>query len=454
VKALIKFDYSGLTGEVITKENFSYEEDRKAWNRAIEKYPLIIVFCKTKNDVINAIAWARINSLEIRIRSGKHHYEGYSTGNDVVVIDVSKMNGISVNEEENIVNIQGGVRNRELYEVLGELGYPFPGGGCPTVGVAGFALGGGWGYSSRMLGLAADNLIQVEMVDYRGETVIATEESNEDLFWACRGAGGGNFAVTTSMTFKLPEKIKMATLINIEYIEAKPQEIVKVFEIWTSIFKYLDRRINLKMSIYNSKAKGKGAKISGLFYGNKEEANVILESFKNISKRVVFNLEYITVLEANRRIQDSHPPFEKYKSSGRFVYNDYARGDMENIINLIEHREEGSTYAAVSLYGLGGAIGDKGKADTAFYYRDAKFIIGFQSVWEESEYAPANREWVKDKLKYITHITSGSYVNFPSSELEDYEEEYYGENSHKLKEIKIKYDPNDIFRFPQKIKID
>ena len=98
---MIKFDYIGLTGEVITKEKFSYEEDRKAWNRAIEKYPLIIVFCKTKNDVINAIDWARINSLEIRIRSGKHHYEGYSTGNDVVVIDVSKMNGISVNEEEN-----------------------------------------------------------------------------------------------------------------------------------------------------------------------------------------------------------------------------------------------------------------------------------------------------------------------------------------------------------------
>ena len=450
---MIKFDYSGLTGEVITKENFSYEEDRKAWNRAIEKYPLIIVFCHTKDDIINAIAWAKINLLEIRIRSGRHQYEGYSTGNDLVVIDVSKMNSISVDEEKKLVTIQGGVTNREMYDVLGELEYPFPGGGCPTVGVTGFVLGGGWGYSSRLFGLAADSLIQVEMIDYKGKIIIATEKSNEDLFWACRGSGGGNFGVIISMTFRLPEKIKMATLINIEYIDAETQEIIKVFETCTSAFEDLDRRINLKMSIYNSQIKGKGAKISGLFYGNKEDANSILALFNNISKKVIFDLEYITVLEANRRIQDSHPPFEKYKSSGRFIYSDYNRRDMENIINIVKNREGGSIYTAVSLYGLGGAVGDKSSTDTAFYYRDAKFIIGFQSVWEDSKYAPVNREWVKDKLKYINKITTGSYINFPSAELENYEKEYYGENLDKLKEIKRKYDPYNVFKFPQGINV-
>ena len=89
---MINFDYRGLTGEVITKEDFEYEEERKAWNRAIEKYPLVIVYCKTEEDIRNAIIFAKTNSLSIRIRSGRHHYEGYSTGNDIVVIDVSKMN--------------------------------------------------------------------------------------------------------------------------------------------------------------------------------------------------------------------------------------------------------------------------------------------------------------------------------------------------------------------------
>ena len=453
---MIEFDYSGLTGEVATKEDFSYEEDRKAWNRAIEKYPLVIVYCHTKNDVSNAIAWARLNSLEIRIRAGRHHYEGYSTGNDVVVIDVSKMNSINVDEEKNIVKIQGGVTNRDIYEALGEMGYPFPGGGCPTVGVPGLVLGGGWGYSIRLLGLASDSLVEVELVDYNGETIVANVETNEDLFWACRGAGGGNFGVIISMTFKLPEKIKMATLIHIEYIDAQPQEIIKVFETWTNIFKDLDRRINLKMGIYNSKVKGKGkgTSITGLLYGNKEKASVILEPFKNISKKVIFNLEYITVLEANRRIQDSHPPYENYKSSGRFVYRDYSRSDMEGIINLVNDRAEGSIYAAVSLYGLGGALMDKNKKDTAFYYRDAKFIMGFQSVWEDPKYALVNRDWVKEKFEYINLITTGAYSNFPSGELKDYEKDYYGENLYKLKEVKRKYDPYEVFKFPQGIKVE
>lgn len=451
---MIDFDYSKLTGEVVTKDDFSYEEDRKSWNRAIEKYPLVIVFCHDKNDIINAIVWAKLHSIEIRIRSGRHHYEGYSTGNDVIVIDLSKMNEINLDEEQNIVKIQGGVRNRELYEALGELGYPFPGGGCPTVGVPGLALSGGWGYSARLLGLACDNLVEVEMINYKGEIIVATEKSNEDLFWALRGAGGGNFGVTISMTFKLPEKIEMVTLIDIDYIKLEHEKIINVFETYQNFFKDLDRRINFKMGIYNSKVKGRGVRIVGLFYGNKEEADALLEPFKNISKVAKFELDYITVLEANRIIQDSHPPYEKYKSSGRFVYKDYSRSEMEKIIDLVKDKEEGSVYTAVSFYGLGGVVNYKAKNDTAFYYRDAKFIMGFQSVWEEPKYAHANREWVKEKLKFIENITTGAYIGFPFAELENYEKQYYGENLEKLKEVKRKYDPYDVFKFPQGIRLD
>jgi FAD/FMN-containing dehydrogenases len=450
---LIDFDYRGLTGDIITKEEFSYEEERKAWNRAIEKYPLAIVYCHTNDDIINAITWAKLHSVEIRIRSGRHHYEGYSTGNDVLVIDISKMNAVSVDEEIGIVKIQGGVRNRELYEVLGELGYPFPGGGCPTVGVSGLTLGGGWGYSNRLLGLASDNLLEIELIDYKGERIVATDKSNTDLFWALRGAGGGNFGVVTSMIFKLPEKIKMATLIDIDYIGADDHEILDIFEIWTHLYMNLDKRVNLKMGIYNSEIKGRGARITGIVYGSREEAEVILSDFKNISKKGVFDFNYISVLDVNRRIQDGHPPYEKYKSAGRFVYKDYSRSEMKKIIELVEERAKGAVYAAVSLYGLGGAIMEKDKNDTAFYYRDAKFIMGFQSVWEEAEYAPMNIEWVKEKLKYINSITTGSYINFPCADIEGYEKEYYGENLEKLREVKLKYDPYEVFKFPQGIRI-
>ena len=159
------------------------------------------------------------------------------------------------------------------------------------------------------------------------------------------------------------------------------------------------------------------------------------------------------VLEAYRIIQDSHPPYEKYKSSGRFVYNEFGRNEMEKIIELIETRAKGAIYAAVSFYGLGGAVTDIDKEATAFYYRDAKFIMGLQSVWEDSKQAFQNIEWTKAKLEYIKLITTGAYVNFPSAELEDYEKEYFGSNTVKLKEIKGKYDPFNVFKFPQGIRI-
>ena len=191
-------NFERLTGIVITKESPNYEECCLAWNRAINKHPLVIVYCQNNDDIINAINWAKEYKVSFRIRSGTHHYEGYSTGDNLLVIDVSEMNKIELNDTT--VKIQGGVRNRELYEAVCGAGYPFPGGGCPTVGAVGYTLGGGWGYSSRLLGLGCDQLIEAEMITANGELVVANESQNEDLFWALRGSGGGNFGVITSLT--------------------------------------------------------------------------------------------------------------------------------------------------------------------------------------------------------------------------------------------------------------
>ncbi|MGG7176666.1 FAD-binding oxidoreductase [Clostridium paraputrificum] len=448
---MMNFNFNNLTGEVITRDSFQYEESRKAWNRAIEKYPLVIVYCHNNEDVINALIWAKENSLPIRIRSGCHHYEGYSTGNDLVVIDVSKMNNIYVDEENGLVKIEGGVRNRELYEAMGSRKYPFPGGGCPTVGVVGLTLGGGWGYSSRFLGLASDSLVELELVDYKGNIIIANERKNEDLFWACRGAGGGNFGVIVSMTFKIPSKAENATLINIDCNEIDIEEKIELVQVWQREFKNLDRRMNMKMGIYNSKEKGKGIKMAGLFYGDNYEAKKLLEPFKNAVSKIDISLEYMSVLEANRAIQDSHPDYEKYKSSGRFVYRDYSREEIEQIINLVDNRAEGAVYTAISFYGLGGAVSDQDNSAMAVSFRDARFIMALQSVWEDSKYSQINSKWMLEKFKYIKKVTDGSFINFPLAELDNYEEEYYKDIG-RLREIKSKYDPENIFDFPQGIK--
>ena len=445
-------DYSGLTGKIITKESFEYEESRLAWNRAIEKYPLVIIYCNNEEDVINAILWAKNNDIEIRVRSGAHSYEGYSTGNDVAIIDISKMNEIYIDENNGFARIGGGVRNREIYEALGSRNYAFPGGGCPTVGVAGLVLGGGWGYSSRFLGLACDSLIEVEMINYEGKKLILNEQSNSDLFWACKGSGGCNFGIITSMTIKLKEKIKMGTLIYINYPNISNEDNIKVIEVLQEVYKNLDRRMNLKTAIYNSAERGRGVKLTGLFYGNSIEAREILNPLENITSLIETKIEDMSILECNRWIQDSHPDYEKYKSTGRFVYRDYNHDEIKKLIEIIDAPAEGSVYTAISFYGAGGAIADVDKLDTAYYYRDAKFIMGIQSVWEENKYADINRKWVKSNFRSIEILTEGSFVNFPLDELDNYEKEDYGKNIKRLKEIKKQYDPYNVFNYPQVIK--
>lgn len=444
-------NYNELKGKVVLKDNIDYEECRLSWNRAIDAFPKAIVYCFNKEEVSKNIKWCIKNKIEFRIRSGAHNYEGYSTGNDLVVIDVSKMKRIDLDEENKKVTIEGGVTNREANKILCSKGYAFPGGGCPTVGVIGFTLGGGWGYSSRFLGLACDNLIEVQFIGYKGDIIIANENKNEDLFWASKGCGGGNFGVVVSMTFKLKEKIENATLIELEYLNLEVHKQVAVIKTYQEMFKKLDNKVNFKMAVYNSEKKGRGIKIIGLFYGEKEEAKNILKPLIDLGYDETLNLTHTSIFEANRIIQDSHPDYEKYKSTGRFIYDDYSEEEIKEIVKVLDHTANGANYTAVTFYGLGGAVSDKSKDESAFYYRDAKFIMGFQSVFEEDKYKKENIEWVLEKFKYIKSITKGSFINFPLAELEDYKYEYYGGNYEKLNEIKNKYDPNNVFAFEQSI---
>ena len=440
-------DFNALSGVVVTKESPNYEECCLSWNRAIEKHPLVIVYCQENQDVIQAIKWAKQYGVPFRIRSGTHHYEGYSTGDQLLVIDVSCMNRIELNETT--VKVQGGVRNRELYEAVCGAGYPFPGGGCPTVGVAGYTLGGGWGYSSRLFGLGCDQLIEAEVITAEGQLIVANANQHEDLFWALRGSGGGNFGVVTSLTYRLPEKIEMATLINIDYEHVGFAKVVDVALRYQRFFKNLDRRLNLKMAMYNSETKGKGVKLTGLFYGSKEEAQDLLSLFQDATD---FDFDYMTVLQANREIQDSHPEFEMYRSGGRFIHRDYSADELLTMLDLIDERAQGSLYTAITFYGLGGAIADIEKDETAFYYRDASFILGFQSVWEDPKYRAINNEWGLERFNVLATYTRGSFINFPIVQPGDYEKNYYGDNLEALKAVKRKYDPEGIFNFEQAIK--
>lgn len=445
-------NFPKISGRIITKKHSEYKYSTLSWNRAIEKFPLAIIYCSSIEDVIASIKFVSENNLEFRIRSGCHHYEGFSTGNNLIVIDVSEMNKIFLNKENDIVEIEAGTRNRELYEAACSNGYAFPGGGCPTVGAVAFTLGGGWGYSARFLGLGSDSLLEATLVNYEGKLIKANATKNSDLFWALKGAGAGNFGVVVSMKFKLNHKIEMGTLVNLEFTNLNISDMTEIFLTWQNNFKNSDCRLNCKTAFFNSEEKGLGVKITGIFYGTIKEASESLNSFLTLKHNLKEELSYISILEINRAIQDAHPDFESYKSTGRFVTRDYSKEEILNLLSILETKAKGSIYTALSLYGMGGNIKNT-KADTAsFYYRDADAIMGLQSVWEDKCFAEENKNWVVNKFStYTKPITAGSFVAFPIKELENYNREYYGENLNRLKEIKKIYDPKNLFKFEQSL---
>ncbi|KAG2370863.1 hypothetical protein C9374_013774 [Naegleria lovaniensis] len=453
--------------EIVSDSNLllqhKYEECRKSWNRAIDKYPSLILYCNSQSQVISCIQWIRrknINILQhpIRIRSGSHSYEGFSTDNKAIVIDVSRIKNISLNEHQSTVTIGAGGQ------------FVFPGGACPSVGVVGYSLGGGWSFVSRAFGLGCDNIMELEMIDFNGNILQVNEHEHADLFWACRGAGNGNFGVITSMTLRVHRVVPshpMASLIMLNYSHCCPVKMASMVNSWQDIMNQAPSRFNGKINMYHCGKDGIGFNLIAVLLGEKQEAVNCLQDF--LSKcpdepgwdtggqsSCVATVEYMPIHEVFKAIGDIHPEYETFKSSGRFASRDFTLEEIQNFINIVQHKPQSSIYAAISLYGLGGVIHEVPKEHTAFAYRDAKSIIGIQTQWKDSKlHANENSEWVVEMMKNeIIPLTCGSFINFPLLELEDYKKEYFGsdrETLQRLERVKNKYDPLRVFTFPQSL---
>lgn len=439
-----------LTGEVVIPSDPNYNEARQGYNEAIQQYPLVIVYCSSKYDVSNAICWAKTYRIPIRIRSGGHNYEGYSNGDSTLIIDISRMNQIEIDSDSSTLYAEGGVNNGQVYQYAASRGYPFPGGTCPTVGVSGYASGGGWGLSCRNFGLGCDSLTEIELVNYAGQVIKASSECNSDLFWALRGAGGGNFGIIVSMTFRLPQKVEKVTLIEIDYINVSQLEQKEFISVWQEWLKIEDYRLTLISRIYHSENDGYAMLVRGIFYGSPEEANVILTPFLALNGAKT-NIEQTTFLEAVTIIGSVYPPSEKFQSGSRFAIRDFSLEEISEITDLIKELPSGSVFAGISMYALGGKVAQIGTDETAFFYREAKYIMWLDTIWEENEYAKVNKIWLKKQFSYLRRVTTGSYVNFPYRKLSCYLDEYYGDHVDRLEEIKKSYDPRNIFSFPQGI---
>lgn len=428
-----------------------YETARQIFNRSIQKFPAAIAYCRTAQDVACAVLEARRAGRKVRIRTGGHNYEGFCVGNGTVVIDTRRMTQTELDPVRNLVRIGAGVKNAGLYELTGRAGYPFPSGTCPSVAAVGLTLGGGWGLSARMFGLTCDQLVSAQMVDSAGNLHEASERTEPDLFFALRGGGGGNFGVVTQLTYALPERFFHVTYVNITATDITFDVAVSLFSHFQDWLYAGDRRFTPLSRIFNSEKDGYGFFLRGIYYGTKAQAQSSLHPFLNLPGAQA-TLQETTFLEAIRIVEQGYPSHDKFRDAGRFAHGRLEKDEIERIVSMIAERAAGSTYASIGLFGLGGRVRDIPPEHTAFFYRNAPYIIDLQTRWEEDGAEQYNLAWLKPRFAQLRHLTRGSYVNFPSLLNPDATRDYYGGNAHRLHRIKHTYDPINLFNFPQSIR--
>lgn len=438
-------------GTLVQSGDGLYDEYRSVWNGMIDKRPCLIARCKNREDIIEAVKFARKNNLLVSLKSGGHHVSGRSLCDGGMVIDLSQMKKVKVDKENSTAIVEGGATLGDIDAETSKYGLVAPLGVVSATGVAGLTLHGGYGWHTRKHGLALDNIISAEVVTAGGKLVVASPDNNSDLFWAIRG-GGGNFGVVTSFEFKLyPVESKVWMLLAIypfseskkclefmrEYMPQAPDELTVIGVIWNAP----------EEKFIPEEFRGKPAFIFlGCYSGDLKKGEKVIAPFRNLDKLVADASQPTPFIDLQKFLDQDYP-------NGRLYYwkSAYINGlDDETIDTLIDFgAKRTSPLSSVDVWTLGGKAGRIDSDSSAFFQRNSPYMIGIEANWDDPDQSQPNIKWARDIYSDLTKNNGNAlYLNFPGfgEEGEDLLKKAYGPNFQRLKEIKAKYDPDNFFK--------
>ena len=444
---------SSVRGDVVLPQDAGYDSARKVYNAMIDKRPAAVVRCTGAADVIAAVRAARAEGLSVAIRGGGHSVPGFGTADGALVIDMARMKGIRVDPSSKRVRAEGGCTWGDFNHATHAFGLAATGGIISTTGIAGLTLGGGIGYLTRGAGLSLDNLVSADVVLADGTFAAASVDRNADLFWALRG-GGGNFGVVTSFEFALrPLKNVVAGPMFFEaddapqvmraydaYIERAPRELGAFFA-WQIApplpFIPEDRHGDTLCALV---ACWTGAP------GDADQALAPLRDAAPIVAQAVGPMPYPAI---NSAFDGLVPPGLQHYWKAVF-----AKGLSDGAIEA--HMQHGQQVPVVNstvhIYPINGAVHDVAPDATAFGHRDAKYAMVIAGMWPDPAQNEANIRWVREYYKALApHAEEGGYINFAAADDTDRVRANFGRNYDRLREVKTKYDPGNVFRHNQNL---
>jgi FAD/FMN-containing dehydrogenase len=445
---------AGLRGELIRPGDDAYDGARKVWNGMIDRRPALIARCVGVADVIAAVNFARDQGLPVAIRGGSHNVTGNAVCDAGVVIDLSNMKGIRVDPEKRTVRAEGGCTWGDLDHATHVFGLAAPGGIISTTGIAGLSLGGGIGHLTRKYGLSCDNLISADVVLADGSFVTASEKKNPDLFWGLRG-GGGNFGVVTSFEFRLHpvsevmagpilwplEKSREALRLYRDFMDKAPDDLNAFF-----VFLIVPPGPPFPEHLHNKTLCG----VVAMYTGPQAKADAVLAPLRKFGPPALdfFGPLPYPVVQSM---------FDALVPEG---LQNYWKADFVNELSdeVIEaHVTHGpgipTINSALHIYPVSGAANRVGKGDTAFFYRDAKYVHVIAAMYPNPADTAKNVAWVRDYWSALhPYSAGGAYVNFLMEEGDERIRATYGANYDKLVAVKTKYDPTNLFRLNQNVR--
>jgi len=436
-----------LTGTVIYPNDPEYWQARMNWNPYTNAFPIVFVFAERREDVANAVKWARENGVPIRMRSGRHALaKDFSQTNGGIVIDTSHMTKFKVDKKSGTATVEAGIRVGELVRSLAQQGILAPFGDSSTVGIGGISTGGGITAIQRTAGVISDNILAAIIVDANGEILHVSEKENADLLWAIRGGGGGNFGIITDYTFKVRQAPAKVGIFQIIWPWRQLDEVIDTWQMWAPS---VDIRLGTILEAF-SKTNGL-LRSQGIFLGSKAELNKLIAPLKDVGTPIKVFIDEVTLLEAIDFWAPNEPPFDDQKSTWSSAWVEHSLPTIGiNAIHSFLEKAKG-TESNFFFLNSGGVMNRVPPKDTAFFWRNTKYYLEWDASWIEEDEAQKNIKLVTHTRAQLQPYITGSYVNVPDLNIKNYGVEYYGENFARLQKVKAKYDPENVFNFAQSI---
>lgn len=443
-----------LTGKLLVAGDPDFEKACQIWNARLIKNPAAILQCADADDAATGVKFATKHGLPVVVRGGGHSYAGLSSGDEVLLIDFSRMKGIEIDAANRRALVEPGVHWGEFNEAALARGLAPTTGTVNSVGVAGFTLGGGSGWLTRKHGLAIDNLLSVRVVTANGELLSASESENADLFWGLRG-GAGNFAIATGFEFNLHPMENEVFAGQIIYPISEARRALQVYrEVMSQApdgFCCYPAAFRIPpIEAFPEEQHGKVVlNFIHLHIGDADEGKRVVQPLRDF-EHPVMDLsakqpysEHLKVLDAGT------PPGQRWYSRGQYM-NSITDEAIDAFIDHAQSIQGALTFAYFEP--LGGAAGRIAPDATAFPHRDAPVSFHILAGWMDSEEDESVMQWTRDFHAAMAPFSREAvYVNLLAEDEPERIRAAYGRNFERLRDLKRKWDPDNLLNGNQNI---